>query len=67
MLWLKKIRIKSGKTQKEVADNAGITDAHYNYIENGNRRPSPEVAKRIAKVLGFADKWYKLLEPPESA
>ena len=31
-------------------------------IELGDRRPSPEVAKRIAGVLGFASEWYRLLE-----
>ena len=46
----------------ETAERAGISYPYYNFIENGNRRPSPEVAKRIARVLGFPDEWYKLLE-----
>ncbi len=32
---------------------AGITRQHYNLIEAGKRRPSVEVAKAIAVVLGF--------------
>ena len=36
-------------------------------VETGERRPSPEVAKRIADVLGFGSEWYRLLETEESA
>ena len=31
----------------------GITPHFYGYIESGERNPSIETAKRIAKVLGF--------------
>lgn len=37
----------------EIAQQCKITQQYYNFIENGRRRPSPEVAQRIAKVLGF--------------
>ena len=30
-----------------------VSQPAYSNIENGRRRPSPEVAQRIAKVLGF--------------
>jgi len=60
--WLKKIREDRSLSQMETAERAGISYPYYNFIENGNRRPSPEVAKRIARVLGFPDEWYKLLE-----
>ena len=36
-------------------------------VETGERRPSPEVAKRIADVLGFGNEWYRLLEIGEQA
>jgi putative transcriptional regulator len=62
MEWLKNIRLQKNKTQKKIAEEIGITDAFYSMIENGNRRPSPQVAKRIANILGFDDEWYKLLE-----
>lgn len=65
--WLKQVREEQGLSQKEVAEKVKISYPHYNFIENGTRNPSPQIAHRIAKVLGFADKWYKLLEPPESA
>lgn len=65
--WLRKIREKNNLSQVETARLVGITYAYYNFIENGNRRPSPQVARCIARVLGFPDEWYKLLDPPESA
>ena len=62
MCWLKKMRVEKHLLQKDLAKFAGVTPQFYSYIENGNRRPSPQVAKRIAETLGFKDEWYKLLE-----
>lgn len=47
--------LRKGKcmTQEEVAKAAGITRPYYNMIERGLKRPAPDVAKRIAKVLNF--------------
>ncbi|MDK1718686.1 helix-turn-helix transcriptional regulator [Dellaglioa algida] len=53
--WLKEKRTIKGMTQQEVADKSGIKRAYYTAIENGTRRPSPEVAQGIAKTLKF--KW----------
>ena len=61
-LWLVDYRKKAQLSQKETASKVGIAYSFYNFIENGERRPSPEVAKKIAAVLGFEDEWYKLLE-----
>jgi len=52
-IWLQKLRIAANKTHQEVANEAGIERAYYTMIENGTRSPSPAVAQRIAKVLGF--------------
>lgn len=60
--WLKKIREDKELSQMETAQKSSISYPYYNFIENGDRRPSPEVAKRIAEVLGFANEWYRLLE-----
>jgi putative transcriptional regulator len=48
-------REQLGLTQQDVVDKsqAGITRQYYGMIENGERRPSVEVAKRIAPVLGI--------------
>lgn len=53
MIDLRTIRNNSDKTQKEIAHEVGITRAFYSNIEKGIRRPSPEVAQRIAKTLNF--------------
>ena len=47
------LRKEKGLTQFEIAERAGVTQQFYNYIENGRRRPSVSVAKKIAAVLGF--------------
>ena len=62
MRLLKKMRMEALYSQKEFAQVIGISQNHYSNIENGVRRPSPEVAKRIADVLGFGSEWYRLLE-----
>lgn len=53
MMQIKEARIKLGISQKEAADMVNVSQPAYSNIENGRRRPSPEVAQRIAKVLGF--------------
>ena len=60
MNWLEDIRKNNVKTETAVAKLCGITPQYYNYIENGKRRPSVQVAKRIADVLGF--EWTKFFE-----
>ena len=60
--WLMEKRIQSGNKQINVAKKSGITQQFYNMIETGKRRPSPEVAQRIAAVLGFD--WTLFFEPP---
>jgi putative transcriptional regulator len=43
-------------TQEQVVElsNANITRQYYGMIENGERRPSVDVAKQIAPVLGVS-------------
>ena len=45
---------------RQVADAAGISESMYCLIESGKRRPSPEVAKRIAEILDF--KWTRFFD-----
>jgi len=56
--WL--IDIRNGRTQAQIAKAAGITQQMYSFIELGERRPSVEVAKKIASVLGFD--WTRFYE-----
>lgn len=51
--WLLRIREEKNMKQQNVAEEAGITRPYYTMIERGKRRPSPKVAKKIAKALGF--------------
>ncbi len=51
--WLRTRRKEAGLTQKDVAVLVGVSNQFFNYVENGTRRPSPEVAKQIASILGF--------------
>jgi len=60
--WLRELRMKNSLSQKKIAQMIEISQNYYSNIENGNRRPSPQVAKRIADILGFRDEWYRLLE-----
>jgi len=59
--WL--LDLRKGRTQAEVAKEAGITQQMYSFIELGERRPSVEVAKKIAAVMGFH--WTKFFEDEE--
>lgn len=61
-MFLKQYRTRLGLTQEAVSKKVKISRAGYTMIELGRRRPSPDVAKRIATVLGFPDDWYRLLE-----
>jgi len=56
--WL--IDIRNGRTQAQIAKAAGITQQMYSFIELGVRRPSVEVAKKIASVMGFH--WTRFYE-----
>ena len=49
----KKLREESGVSQQAVAKSVNITQQHYNFIENGERSPSPRIAKK-------SPKYYKL-------
>jgi putative transcriptional regulator len=58
--WLKDIRAKKKLTQQEVANAANVDVTMISKIELGERRPSVEVAKKIASVLGF--NWTRFFE-----
>jgi transcriptional regulator with XRE-family HTH domain len=51
--WLIEKRKAQKITQHSLACSVLISRAHYTNIEHGTRRPSYEVAKRIASILGF--------------
>lgn len=55
--WLIDYRDKNGLSQNELAGKVRVSREYISMIENGNRNPSVEVAKRIANALGF--EWEK--------
>lgn len=50
---LKEYRVGKNMTIREVGEVVGISESFYCMIENGERRPSVETAKKIAAVFGF--------------
>lgn len=58
--WLINKRQEQELLQRDVAEKSGISVKHYSALETGERRPSPQVAQRIAEVLDFP--WTKFYE-----
>lgn len=44
-------RVALGKTQSEVAEQAGISVRYYQYLEARKRKPTIHIAMRIATFL----------------
>ncbi|MBR8660725.1 helix-turn-helix transcriptional regulator [Brevibacillus sp. NL20B1] len=69
--WLVIKRNELGLTQEEVAKKAAIARTTYAMIEQDNRKPSVNVAKRLSKVLGidwtlfFEEKCHELCNTSE--
>ena len=62
MDWLKKYRLQTGMTMKDVASVVGITQVSYWQIEHGICKPKVDNAKKIANLLGFD---WRLFYPDE--
>ena len=67
-------RVELGMTQEQVAEQVGVKPNYIGYLERGLRKPSDEIACRIADVLGLNRKELfflanphlrEILEPPE--
>ncbi len=58
--WLRTLRNAKSISMRQVSSEAGISESYYSLIESGERRPSPEVAKKLAVLLGFD--WTKFFE-----
>lgn len=50
---LRSFRTNRNLTMRQVSEASDISESFYSMIENGERRPSVETAKKIAAVLGF--------------
>lgn len=58
--WLIQMRKESGMTTTEVAKELGITQQYFSWVEIGKRRPSPELAQKIANLFDF--KWTRFYQ-----
>lgn len=59
--WLENRRKDSKLTVAEICKRVGISITYYRYIEIGQRRPSPQVAQKIAEILDFD--WTLFFKP----
>ena len=50
---LQKLRKDAQLTRKKLSEEVGCTENYIYMLENGSRRPSPEVAQKLGAVLGF--------------
>jgi transcriptional regulator with XRE-family HTH domain len=64
---LRNAREKRGVTTYQVAAAVGVNQSQYSRVENGRRRPSPELANRIAKYFGNAVTRDQILFPEDYA
>ena len=51
--WLRLIRTERNLSQSMVAAMCGTSQAHYNNVERGYRKPSDEFKAKIAEALSF--------------
>src|SRR3954470_12958816 len=49
---LRRVRLRSGLTQSELAGRAGISRQTLNVLESGRGQPATLIALRLARVLG---------------
>lgn len=63
--WLKQMRLEKCLSQEQIAEQVGISQQFYSFIENGDRTPSVETAQAIANVLGFL--WTRFFESDQEA
>jgi transcriptional regulator with XRE-family HTH domain len=63
---LKERRDLMGLTQRQLAARLGVKASHVAYLENGRRRPSLSLLRRLADVLGLDKESTFLLAHPEA-
>ena len=60
MFDLRNIRKQRGMTMKKLGELTGLSESYISLLENMERRPSVDAAKRIAEVLEFP--WFRFFE-----
>jgi transcriptional regulator with XRE-family HTH domain len=60
-----RLREAAGLSQAQLAEQSGIAAPYLSQLENGRKRPSPDVAARLARELGV--ELARILRPVEAA
>ncbi len=60
MFDLRYIRKKRGMTMKQLGELTGLSESYISLLENMERRPSVDAAKKIAEVLEFP--WFRFFD-----
>jgi transcriptional regulator with XRE-family HTH domain len=63
---IKEAREAQRLTQRGLAEQVGVKASHIAYIENGFRRPSLSLLRRLADTLGLDPREMLLLAHPEA-
>lgn len=63
---LKTARINAKMTQREVAEQIGISQTAYSFLERGLREPSMLYLRRIAALLNVSIDWLCDNHPDET-
>lgn len=50
---IKDLRISKGLTQFDLADSVGVNNSYLSRIENGERRPSTKIMRKMSEVLDY--------------
>lgn len=62
---LKALRIQSGLSQKQLADQIGVTKSVISYYELQERYPSPDVLIKLAGIFHVTTDYLLGLEPQQ--
>lgn len=60
MFDLRYIRKQRGMTMKQLGELTGLSESYISLLENMERRPSVDAAKKIAEVLEFP--WFRFFD-----
>lgn len=64
---LKAIRLRRNVTTQQLSDAVKVTQPTISRVENGRKRPSPDLANRIAKYFNGAITRDQILFPEDYA
>lgn len=50
--YMRVFRAEHGLTQEAAGEHVGVSGGHWSYIENGEKKPSAALGKRLADLTG---------------